>query len=384
MFEDSTASPTPSASAPAATDCAKSLEHRQRLSILGQMAASVAHEISNPVAFVRSNLEYVLGQIAGAKGTPRADAAHEEMIQILRESLEGVARISSLAAEMKSLGRKDPGKPGPVSLTKTLRRCERLVLARFKHRLELTVALGPELTVVAEPEALMQVFLNLLLNAAEVVPQPAGHVVVRCRQDGAHAVVEVEDDGPGIPPAVAARLFEPFFTTRPEGTGLGLAISRDVVRRQGGDLTFEDAPTGGARFLVKLPLLEQARAAYPSSLLVVDDDHSLLKALVRVLKRSGYETTSALTVKDALGSLSQHPVDAILTDFRMPGGTGAELVRELRRMGATTPAVLITANLEAREVQEAVDEGLFAASVAKPWNQDDLLSVIAGVLAPKP
>jgi signal transduction histidine kinase/DNA-binding response OmpR family regulator len=353
-------------------------EHRQRLSMLGQMAASIAHELSNPVAFIRSNLEFVLGQIAKAPGVESGDK--EELVQILRESLEGVARITSLATDMKSMSRKDPGKCGPVSLSTVLRRCETLVLARFKHRLELSVELGPELQVVAEPEALMQVFLNLLLNAAEVVPERAGRVVVRCVADKGCAQVEVEDNGPGIPDSVAARLFEPFFTTRAQGTGLGLAISREIVQRSGGDLTFVTKPSQGTRFFVRLPLFTPAERQV-KSLLVVEDDESLLKALVRVLKRSGYDTVAALSSREALAVLSRRKVDAILTDFRMPGGTGADLVREIRGQGSKTPVMLITANFDCGEVREALAEGLFAASLAKPWNQEDLLSAVAGVLA---
>ncbi|MGC4120504.1 MAG: hybrid sensor histidine kinase/response regulator [Myxococcales bacterium] len=231
---------------------------------------------------------------------------------------------------------------------------------------------------------MVQVFLNVLLNAAEAAPEK-GHVVLRWRSEREWAVVEVEDDGPGLPDTVAARLFEPFFTTRTEGLGLGLAVSREIVRRHRGELTYDGrtASGTGSKFTVKLPLAVQAPSDEASSILVVEDDQSLLKALVRLLKRSGYEATSAITASDALNILAMRKIDAVLTDFRMPGGTGVELVREMRKRKLTAPAILVTANFDCHEVQDALAENLFAASVTKPWNQEDLLALLAKTLASK-
>jgi len=226
----------------------------EKLATIGQLAAGVVHEINNPVAFIRSNLDFLERGVLGA-----APPSREELAEVLAETRAGVERVRQIVADLQGFSRMDAEEPTECSLVDVVSDAARIARLRLKHvaRLELDVpeALPP---VYAVRRRLAQVLLNLLVNAGDALEEHrrAGSTVrVTGRREGARVVLLVEDNGPGFAPDVLPHLFEAFFTTKgPEkGTGLGLALSRELVQQFGGSLVAENRPEGGARLRLELP-----------------------------------------------------------------------------------------------------------------------------------
>jgi CheY-like chemotaxis protein len=186
-----------------------------------------------------------------------------------------------------------------------------------------------------------QVLGNLLVNAQQALGEVAGErrIRVETRARGDRVEIEVADSGPGIPPALRERIFEPYFTTKPAGvgTGIGLAISRNVAMGHGGDLRLEDGP--GARFVLALPAAPReaapdpaqpaAAAGTPLSVLVVDDERDVGESLGEMLRDRGHRVTVLDSGAAALAHLEAHPVHAVFADLRMPGIDGAALAHRI-------------------------------------------------------
>jgi len=229
------------------------LAHGARLAALGTLAAGLAHEINNPAAFIRSNLNY-LDELAGQE---RDDPELEE---VLAETEEGVVRLRGIVDELLRMSRGDGGF-GEVLLSDVVDAA--LPTLRFEARSDVAIEakLAPVPAVRGDRNLLGQVVANLVINAIQSVrgAGAGGGVHIATFADDRRAVLEVSDTGPGIPPEVAQRIFEPFFTTKPagEGTGLGLAVTRQLVERHGGRISLLPSDRG-ARFQVELPLANPA------------------------------------------------------------------------------------------------------------------------------
>ena len=264
----------------------------EKLASVGQLAAGVAHEINNPLSFVYTNFnalrerfaaidqvlaahQRVLTLLEGdgdwqtelqAVRAQEAEADLEylrgDMDELFTESADGFARITTILTSMRDLSRADHGDQLRRSdLNRLLH--DTLVIARktLSQHAEVETELGAVPEVLCMPGQLSQVFLNLLMNAAQAVAESAGgqrgRIRVRTWQSGTWACCSVSDSGRGVPEAVRTRIFEPFFTTKPpgHGTGLGLSISYDiVVKRHQGRLTLENQPGQGATFVVEVPI----------------------------------------------------------------------------------------------------------------------------------
>ncbi|WP_326522542.1 sensor histidine kinase [Archangium lipolyticum] len=232
----------------------------ERLVMVGQLAAGVAHEVNNPLAFVKANLSYLKEELR--REDPPPDPV--ELGEVLSETEQGLLRIQQIVTDLRRFSREgsEHEREEAGSPKEAMEEARRLASVRLRGLGEVVLDAGPELPRVKLGQRhLVQVLLNLLLNAADAVeaavpPRPA-RVVVRARRVDGGVRLEVEDNGPGIPPEVLPRLFEPFFTTKPpgKGTGLGLALCRGYVTQSGGTLHVENRPEGGARFVL---LLQQA------------------------------------------------------------------------------------------------------------------------------
>jgi signal transduction histidine kinase len=238
------------------------LRRSQKLESIGQLAAGIAHEINNPMAFVRTNLAVLREEwreLEKSVADEGRDAALQERFSecesLIDESLEGIERTIAIARDMREFAHSGNDPRAEVDLNQVVEGCVRVASAHRKRpaRVEEHYAALPP--VWGSAGQLRQVFLNLIVNALDVV-RPLGCVRVESALDGEQAVVRVRDDGPGILPEHRERLFDPFFTTKPagEGTGLGLYISHQIVGGHGGEIRVDSAPDEGATFEVRLPL----------------------------------------------------------------------------------------------------------------------------------
>jgi C4-dicarboxylate-specific signal transduction histidine kinase len=223
----------------------------ERMALVGQLAAGVAHEINNPLGSVSSNLEFLEADLATPTMPP------EERRLVMLETQLGLERIKAIVRDLTAFCREGVEKCTEVDLYAVVTEAQRAAAART-GLLGIHIDLPPGMRrVMGNQEHLAQVFLNLILNAADAMGTQAttgGKIWIRASHVGADVQIDVEDNGPGFADAVLANLFQPFFTTKApgKGTGLGLATSREYMRRAGGDLHAGPRPGGGARFTLAL------------------------------------------------------------------------------------------------------------------------------------
>jgi PAS domain S-box-containing protein len=318
------------------------LSRADRLAALGVLAAGVAHEINNPLAFVSlgfDRLERLLHTMPEVRS---------EALALLGELRGGLERVAAITRDLRTFAR-DRAEPstGSSDLVSVLASVERLVAHQLRYRTRLVVEVPADLPQIRIASLrLEQVFVNLLVNAAEaLVAGSEGLIIVRARRHGDdRVIVEVVDNGPGIPPAVLARMFEPFFTTKATttGTGLGLAISHTIVTEAGGDLSVESVVARGTTFRIDLPVavatadaappVERATRAHSRArILIVDDEPAIADSLSSLLA-TDHDVEILTSSKDALTSLlGGATYDLVLCDLMMPQMTGMDLHDRLAR-----------------------------------------------------
>ncbi len=342
-------------------------EHQDRLAVIGQLSASVAHELSNPLTVLMAGIEILDDVLVkSTAATARSLTERDELRHIVADARDAASRMLSLVSDLKGAARKPSSDEQEVDLTQVMKRAGQLVEPELKHRVEMLFETGPALPVRADPGRLVQVLVNLIVNASHAVGT-GGRITLRSRRQAEWSIVEVEDNGPGIPAEVAARLFEPFFTTKATGTGLGLSISKQIALDYGGNLTFESVAGTGTRFLLSLPSASLTPRPDLPTVLLVDDEPMLLRATSRVL-RSKFRVLPASSPQEALALSRSIRIDLILTDFSMPVHDGLWMIRALRALGITAPAALLTAVCDSEEVEMAVRGGLVVRVFSKPWD----------------
>ncbi|MBI1947845.1 MAG: PAS domain-containing protein [Deltaproteobacteria bacterium] len=229
----------------------------ERLAELGRFAAGLAHEIRNPLAAMIGCLQLLRADaqtaLRGAATGVDGAAESERMLGIVQREAE---RLSSLVTEFLTYARPAPPSVAAVPVLATAVETVATLKAGLDAGVTLTVD-GAEVTAHCDADQLKQVLWNLVGNATQAlrsVERTDKQVALHVEREGDDAVVTIDDNGPGVSPDIRGRIFEPFFTTRPEGTGLGLATVHQVLAQQGGRITLDDSPLGGARFTVRLPL----------------------------------------------------------------------------------------------------------------------------------
>ncbi|MFP2929245.1 sensor histidine kinase [Pyxidicoccus sp. 3LG] len=229
-----------------------------RLIALGRIAAGVGHEINNPLAFILSNLEYIHQELQQKEQLSEQD--RQEVLEALAETRDGAERIRLIVRDLQTLSRAEDVGTGPSDLAAVLRTAAKMAMHELRHRARLVVECEGLPPVQGNGARLGQVFLNLLLNAAQSiapgqVEENEVRVVARLALPG-RVEVEVRDTGCGISPEHRERIFDPFFTTKSSGvgTGLGLAVCHGIVTALGGTLTVDSEPGQGSTFRVTLPV----------------------------------------------------------------------------------------------------------------------------------
>jgi len=315
----------------------RQLVSTDRLATMGQLAASFAHQINNPVDCVISNQDILRDTLEDlAKGKGDKDQLLASCRQSLAGASEGAARIGEIVRDMGSLSRKDSGARDRVDLNQVIRSALRLFAVEVRRRAKVATQFGTDVEVMGSSGPLSQALMNLLVNAAQAMAgkQGVGQITLISLRRENEVVVEVADTGSGIAPEHLPRIFDAFFTTKGAGvgTGLGLSISRDIVRDHGGEISVESVPGAGATFRLVFPAAAPALklAQRKLRLLFVDDEEAMLSAYQRAFDRQ-HEVVVATTGEEALELLGKGPgFDLIACDISLPGIDGLEVFRRAR------------------------------------------------------
>jgi PAS domain S-box-containing protein len=305
----------------------------ERLSSLGRLAASVGHELNNP-------LTYVLGGIDGVTKRLRAQGMEEDA-DMLDEAMDGAQRIRGIVRDLRVFSTREPDALSAVDVRRVVESCTRMAMAEIRPRARLVCSFGDTPRAHANEARLAQIVLNLLVNAAQAIREgePHGNVVsveTRREPDGRVAIV-VRDTGVGIAPAHLPLVLEPFFTTKADsgGTGLGLSICQMLATAQGGELRIASPSSGGTEVTVLLHAApDDARktssdhaAVRPSAahrILVVDDEPQIARLIADCLE--GCHVTLAKGGREAIDLLGgDRAFDAVVCDLMMPDTTGVDV-----------------------------------------------------------
>jgi len=314
----------------------------ERMASMGRLAAGVGHEINNPLTYALGNVENLLENHELLRATPSA----AELVERLQDARDGLWRIRVIVRDLQTLARSDEA-TSEVDLKQVIEQAIQIASAELRHRAPIVRRYEDTPSVRGNRTRLGQVFLNLIMNAAQAIPdgQSANNQIeITIRNTGRESIVEVTDTGSGIAPEHVERIFDPFFTTKEigAGTGLGLSISREIIAGHRGTLSVKSTVGVGTTMTVTLPHSPSAEpsaeaSADPESVprrakvLVIDDEPLITRILEKCLSR--HHVIVARQAREALDRIERgETFDIILCDLMMPDISGIDvheyLVRE--------------------------------------------------------
>ncbi len=362
----------------------ESTHQNEKLSALGELLAGVAHELNNPLSVVFGYSQMLQGKIE--------DPVLSERIDLICQSSERAAKI---VRTFLAMARQRPTKMEPCALNDIIQTALEVSSYSLKSNgTDVQVDLGASAPfVVGDFDQLAQVFSNLIINAGHAVKDKgaAGRITLQSKLENGHVVIEIADNGKGIPDKVLGRIFEPFFTTKDvgEGTGIGLTFSHRIIKSHDGDLTVTSKLGAGTRFFVRLDAAEpdatpdapcEAPVLNGHSVLVVDDEEGVAQLVTDMLRDEGFTVTKTTDARTALRMVEAASFDTILSDFKMPEMNGAAFYSALRTLSPAHADVtgFITGDAMSDDVVR-----FFATSgrphIEKPIIRDELLALIQSV-----
>ncbi len=345
-----------------------------KLATLGEMAAGMAHELSQPINIIRMAAEGALLMIE------RGKASQEYQVKQFSLMAGQAGRMAEIIDHIRIFSRKDAGEVTMFDARNSARLATELMASQMKSaEIDMIVRLpNRPCPVLGRPVQLEQVIINLLANAHDAIlaqrkitgRQPRGQVTMEASLLGGSSVrIAVTDNGTGINPTHLDRIFEPFFTTKEvgSGTGLGLSVSFGIISAMGGRLEAQNLRPTGAEFLITLRLAEEIDtvaeadptedaddrpndSSSPSHhVLVVDDERHAVDTMSAYLGELGYRVSRARSGNAALALFRHDPADIVVTDVRMPDGDGEQLLGRLRQLAPGLPVVMVTGHMGATD-----------------------------------
>jgi CheY-like chemotaxis protein/two-component sensor histidine kinase len=369
----------------------------ERMVSLGTLAAGIAHEINNPLAALIGNLDVLMEDLKRPPGQQFPMSGFVD--EVLRDVREAAEQVRLIVKDLKVFSRSDEDGRGPVDVQRLLESSLRLAWNEVRHRARLVKEWQVVPPVMANEARLGEVFVNLIVNAAQAIPE--GHAdrneirLCTTLDDRGRVAIEVRDTGVGIPADIRARIFDPFFTTKPVGvgTGLGLAICHRIISELGGEITVASVPGEGTTFRVSLPIatadgvapsadhVERETRRPRGAVLVIDDDQ-LVRSFVRRALANEHEVTVESNGEEALARIQRgERFDLILCDVMMPQMTGLELFNLVSTLSPEQAKriVFITGGAFTGGIQTVL-EATGNPRLDKPFHADRLRELVGGIL----
>lgn len=377
----------------------RELREAQKMEAIGTLTAGLAHDFNNMLAGMMGETQLALRR-----------TSDEEVSRHLNSIQRGCHRMAELIHRLLTFGQSNSNELNVVSLKLIVDHTLAILLHSLPDNIRLESDLADDpLWVKATPAGLQQVIMNLCVNAAEAMKDggvvtlrvtrayPDEALVVAMPDAATHTWVrlQVDDTGPGVEPSLRERIFDPFFTTKAmgsrKGTGLGLAIVWQLVRDFGGWIHVTDAARRGARFSVYLPYAEHKTAPRDGhsniiprgseTVLVVDDELSVLEATAGMLEHLGYSVLTSSNGADAITLLHQHRdrIGCVVLDFAMPNMNGMECSRRIQAMAPGLPIVCTSGHDLKPHLTTLAETGV-KATLQKPYELRDLAQQVRGVL----
>jgi PAS domain S-box-containing protein len=312
------------------------LQDSERLGSISLLAAGIAHEINNPLQYVFANIGLAQERVEQLR-TGNASPWARELSERLNDAMHGSKQVARIVGDLKAfMDSTQDQEPKALDLTEVLKTTISMSRSEVRNRARLAESLGTLPMVTADYAEMIQVFVNLLTNAAHAVealgPGRARIRVSSSTDADGWAVVEIEDNGPGVPKQDQLRIFEPFYTTKPLGigSGLGLHISRSIVERRGGRILLHSTP-GTTVFQVRLPpsviaATNETPLLLLPRVLIVDDDARVARTVARMLQGT-FHCIVETEPEAALSRLIEESFNLVICDVMMPGMTGWELIQ---------------------------------------------------------
>jgi PAS domain S-box-containing protein len=362
-----------------------------RMASVGSLAAGVTHEINNPLAAVLANVELA---IVDARSLP-ANRTTERLIEELSDAQEAANRVREIVRDLKLFSRSEEERHGPVDAREVLESALRMAWNEIRHRARLVRSFEDVPPVYGNDARLGQVFLNLLVNAAQAIPDgraQSNEIRVALRRVGERVLVEIADTGTGMSDEVLREVFTPFFTTKPlgVGTGVGLPVCQRIVSALGGQIAVESKLGVGSTFRVLLPTAQMVTSPAPPSqrppsirpsrrgrVLVVDDEPMVALAVRRTLETL-HDVSIVNRAQDAIEMLrAGERFDVIFCDVMMPNVTGIDFYKEVGDLAPSEldKIVFLTGGAFASQARQFL-ETIPNMRVDKPFTPDELRRLV--------
>ncbi len=371
----------------------------QKMESIGTLAGGIAHDFNNILSIMIGNAELALDVV------PAWSPAHDSIKEIMKAGF----RAAGIVKQLLSFSRKSDHKLRPIDMVAVIREALDLLRATIPATIEMRRNLpASEATVIADPNQINQVIINLCINASHAMENLGGIIEVSVEKailddcldngipempKGRYVKVTVSDTGLGIDPDIIDRIFDPYFTTRKfgQGSGMGLAVVHGVVKSHGGTVTVTSKVGKGSIFQLYFPLA-RAKAATETNkaariqtgnetILFVDDEKSIVNMMAKHLNRLGYQVETKCNPLEAaeLFQTRSDQIDLVITDMTMPQMSGVQLSEALRQIRPDLPIILCTGHSDLIDKEKA-QRLRFAAYVMKPVAKHEISSIIRDVL----
>ena len=374
------------------------LRQAQKMEAIGTLAGGIAHDFNN-----------ILSAILGYSELALDDALHNRTsAKYIREVVKAGGRARDLVHQILTFSRQTEAESKPIQVKPIVKEALKLLRASLPSTIEIRLSLDSDAIVQADPIQIHQVIMNLCTNAGHAMRDQGGILTVSLTEEtlpseftdrynemtpGEYLKMVIADNGPGIPPSIMEKIFDPYFTTKQkeEGTGMGLAVVQGIVQNCRGAITVCNSEEKGAKFSVYLPIIHttqrasvQLEAVVPGGnerVLVVDDEPPLADLSKKIMERYGYRVSTRTSSIEALELFKSQPgdYDLVVTDMTMPNMTGDVLARKLMAIRPDIPVVICTGYSE-KITQELLEHLNIKALVLKPIIRNELMLTIRQVL----